>query len=111
MLLNIPIDPTQPDHQFTIELEKVVYTLRFQLNSRTNQWIMSILTEDETVLVDSIAIVANSGLIDQYGNQNLPPGEFYCLDMTGQNEEPTTESLGVTHLLIYMESGTDVTDV
>lgn len=104
MIRNIPIDTSQPDHLFTIDLEGVVYTLRFRLNSRTGRWVMNVLTELGVLIVGAIPLVVNQGLTKRYGKSSLPPGEIYVIDLSGENREPEERSFGLTHLLVYVES-------
>lgn len=103
-LIEIPIDPAQPDHQFYLELEKVVYLFRFMLNSRSGRITMNIYTEDGTLIVGGIPLVVNTALIGRFKLEDLPPGEIWVLDLTGAGAEPTQESFGKTHSLVYEES-------
>lgn len=106
--LQIPIDTTQPFHQFFLDLEQVVYQFTFKENQRSGRWTFDMGLEDGTPIVQGIPIVVMSSLIEQHKDSRLPPGEIWCVDLTGQNIEPVTGSFGSTHLLIYEESGTDV---
>lgn len=103
--LEIPLDISQPDHQFYLDLEKVVYLFHFRLNARSNRWMMSIYAEDgTTLLLGSIPLVVDWDLTGRFKNEELPPGKFAVLDLTGNAEEPTEDSFGTTHILVYVES-------
>ena len=104
MILNIPIDTSQPDHSFTLDLEGTVFLFKFRLNSRSGRWIMSIYTELEELIIGAIPLVINVGLIQRYGKSIIPRGEIYVLDLTGAEQEPTETSFGLTHLLVYVTS-------
>lgn len=106
-LIQIPFDPQQPDHVFSLELELVVYQFHFRLNARSNRWTMSILTEDGVLIAGGIPLVVSWPLTQRFRREELPPGEFYVLDLTGNNQEPGENSFGDTHALLYQES-TDV---
>lgn len=103
-ILEIPIDTQQPDHRFYLELERVVYLFHFRLNSRSNRWMMSLYSESGDLLAGGIPLVINFPLIGRFKREDLPPGEIYLLDMTESSQEPTSESFGTTHTLVYEES-------
>lgn len=103
-LLEIPIDVNQPDHEFYLDLEKVVYLFHFKLNSRTGRWIMDIKSEDGVLLAGAIPLVVNWALTDRFVREDLPPGSFWVFDLTGKDAEPSESSFGTTHVLLYEES-------
>lgn len=105
-IVNIPIDGVQPFHRFSIELDGRVYILKFRFNFRDSRWHMSILQEDETVLIAGIPLVVSWGLIRRFADERLPPGEFFVEDVTGENTEPGENSFGRTHFLRYREVDT-----
>ncbi len=105
--LEIPIDVNQPDHVFSIDLDKKIYLLRFMYNYRGERWTMTISDEAGTVLVAGIALVLNASLLSRFTNESLPPGTFFVLDTSGENAEPTEKSFEQTHTLIYAEVGTE----
>lgn len=103
-LRNIPIDKTQPNHEFSLTLEGVTYIFNFILNIRDGRWYMTIKRENGNVIVASIPLVVNSQLIGKFATKDLPPGEILCIDDTGKSLEPGPDSFGETHSLIYLES-------
>lgn len=104
MIREIPIDITQPDHNFTVDLEGTVFNLQFRLNSRTSRWHMDVRTEAGVEIVSGIPLVLNYPLLGRFKDVRLPLGEFYVLDNTGANQEPNDEAFGSTHSLVYEES-------
>lgn len=106
MILEIPIDSQQTDHEFSIELERVVYLLRFQFNFRANRWTMTVKAENGDVLVAGVPLVVNWPLLNRFRKTDLPPGTFFVMDSSGNDSEPTELSFGSTHKLLYAESTT-----
>ena len=110
-LINIPIDPVQPDHEFSIALDGTTYILGFQLNSRSGRWFMNIKNQNGVKLLDGIPLVVNYPLIRAHAKEGMPPGEFYVFDENGQNREIGETSFeDGTHVLIYAEEGTVINE-
>lgn len=106
--IRIPVRSDVKAYDFQVDLEGVIYTLDFGYNSRSKSWYMSIYDQQkEKLIIGDIPLQTNNTLTDQYVADGLPPGRFVLLDETGKGENPGPEDLGVTHKLIYQESGTD----
>lgn len=104
---NIPIDPFQPDQEFSMAMDGTVFVLRLTLNSRSNRWTLAIKQEDGTLLIAGIPIIINYPLLESHRFEGMPLGDILCLSESGEDIEPRdTESLGVTHSLVYRELGT-----
>lgn len=107
-VLNIPIDPNQPNHEFSIELDGVVYLMNFRKNFRSLRWVLTLKKEDGTVLVSGVPLVTGISILKQYPADDMPPGDLYVDDTTANNTEPGEEGFGNTHQLVYVEAGTTV---
>ena len=90
---------------FDIELDLVIYHLRFAWNSREGSWYMTIQDQNENDILTGIKIVPNYLLLDQYRYlQGLPPGDFFLFDLNQipENEQPDYNSLGKRYQLLYI---------
>lgn len=83
-------------------LDDVSYLLDFGWNERYQQWDLSILLPDETVILSGIKLVLNYQLFDTFEYLALPPGELYCVDTTEKETEVTRDNLGDTVQLVYI---------
>jgi len=105
--LQVPIDGSSPDHEFSMSLDGVIFLLRFMLNSRTDRWTMILKSEDGTILAAGMPIVLSTPLLASHKKEGMPAGDFICIDETEENNEPLgIEVFGVTHSLIYREAST-----
>lgn len=104
--LTIPIDVIQPNHEFSISLDGVIFVMNFKYNFRSDQWSLMLKKEDGTVLVSAVPLVTGSSLLGRYPNDDMPAGDLFVSDDTGNNAEPTKLSFANTHSLIYREVGT-----
>jgi hypothetical protein len=102
----IPVTNSNIDHQFSMELERVVYVFRIKWNFRAERWVMDLLAEDSTPLLTGLPLVTSWPLLAKFNDIRLPPGELFVFDSTNLNSEPGEESFGVTHFLLYRESTT-----
>lgn len=101
----IPINTAFPWYTTTIALSGVSYTLRFRYNTRNTRWEMDIADGAGNDILDGIVLLINNDLTFQYQTalSNLPVGNFFVVDKTGQGMQPTQFSFGTTHSLIYAD--------
>ena len=102
--LEIPTNSDNEHFDFEIDLEGTVYTLEFKYNKRRDLWTMAILDASENLLLGDIPLLVDVPLLDQYVNENLPPGRFILLDETGEQRDPGRNDLGTTIKLFYDEA-------
>lgn len=102
-LINIPVRFDLPSHTMRIELNIVVYTLRFKWNSRACCWFMDIADAENMDIVNGIAVRSNVDMIGHIKNDSLPPGLFLSYDETGQSRDPDRETFGNEVKLFYQE--------
>jgi len=86
----------------TLEQNDYLFTLRF--NSRQDRWIMDIQLPDETDLLIGIPLLVSFPLTFRFRDTRLPPGQFFVIDETGQERNPTRDNLGTDIKLLYSES-------
>lgn len=100
----IPIRSDIPSYQFQITLEGVVYTMRFYFNTRLDRWIMDVSNVDGELIVAGIPLLVNLPLLDRFRDERLPPGRFILIDETGENRNPSRDSMGDDYKLLYQEA-------
>jgi hypothetical protein len=103
-LIEIPVDRQSPDNQFTITLDKVVYTLRIKQNDRTGRFFLDIMDENGLPLAMGIALVVSYNLLEEYHTIGLPPGDLFIMDTKEQNTEPDENNFGESVVLLYNEA-------
>ena len=102
--LVIPVRNDLPAYEFRIDLESVTYTMRFRYNLRMQRWIMDLADGDGEDIIAGIPILINLDLLRQYSRSNLPPGTLFCVDYSGEEQNPDRERFGDSALLLYEES-------
>jgi len=106
-LLTLPIDPVQPDQEFSISLDGTIYILGFQLNHRSKRWFMRISQENGTLLVSGVPLVISYSLLNRFKKPGMPPGDFVVIDNKNQDREVSEDSFDEgTHTFYYLETGT-----
>lgn len=103
-IVSVPVKFLSPDFTYQIDLDLVVYTLRFCLNERTGRYSMTISTEAGVEIIAGVAVVTNWVLLNRFKDARLPPGILFTCDMTGGTDEPNETNLGDTILLCYQEA-------
>jgi len=103
-LISLPVRNDLPEHQFRIEIEGTVYTLRFRWNQRYETWFMDIADAEDTDILNGVACLSNRDMIGHIRNNNIPPGIFITYDETGQERDPDRTTFGNDVKLFYEES-------
>lgn len=109
MSVVIPFFNTESNFRQEIILDNESYLFDFTWNERSEQWSMSILQPDETPLIYGVKLVLAYSLLDQFEYLDLPPGEFYCVDTTGDEIEVNRDNIGDTVELVYIPEAEVVT--
>ena len=94
-LLTLPVDVENANYDFNISLDGVVYNLEYYWNERAALWQMSVYDSTrENLLLGSIPLVLDFPLTYQYVADELPPGDFLVINLTGDSTPPNRNNLG-----------------
>lgn len=102
--MSLAIMPARNDlpwYRFKITLEGVIYTLRFNYNTRMARWMMDICDASNNALVLGLPVLLERNIAGQYAFTGLPENVFFSTDDTNQGNQPTRLSFGTTHTLWY----------
>lgn len=105
-ILIVPRDGDLANFEFLIELESVVFRLKFKFNQRESVWYLDIFDELQAPLRTGIKLVVNYPLLTRLRTQTRPPGEFLASDSRTNPTPPNLDELGSTVPLTYIESTT-----
>ncbi len=98
----IPIAQGSAFFQHRVELEGVVYVLDFAWVARAGCWSLAVYTDDGTLTIAGIAIVANRPLLARFHHLAVPPGEMFFMSLAGDTPAPGFE--GLTELVYFTEA-------
>lgn len=101
--LTVPARNDLPWYQFSIVLSGVVYTLTFRYNGRMSRWMMNITDSSGTDLLNGIPCLIGVSMTGRFVELGLPDGDFFCIDDTNQDTQPTRDSFGIDHTLLYSD--------
>lgn len=85
-----------PEFAQQVQLEGRTYRMRARWNTHGQAWDMDILTAQRELIVAGIRLVGGAGLLAQFRDDRLPPGELLVIG------EPSRDSVQ----LVYRESTT-----
>jgi hypothetical protein len=97
----LPLIPSNPDYQFSTELDGTVYVVQVRWNDRAESWFFSLLTSDEEPLISGSAIVLGSVIGIRSLDTRVPTGTFIVSDLSGENREPGFNDLGSRVVMSY----------
>lgn len=101
--LFIPLLAKEPHQEQFTTLDGRSYIIRFDWNQRIQRWTFSMLQSNGTALLLNKGLVLGSDLLRQTRHDTrIPQGSLVCIDTTGQNTDPTLDTLGVDHLLLFI---------
>lgn len=102
-LLTVPARNDLPWYKFRISLSGTVFTLYFRYNVRCDRWLMDVYDASDTPIFQGAPILVNFNLLAQYPTLPLPNGTLFAVDDTGNQQQPTLQSFGLTHSLYYAD--------
>lgn len=82
-------------------LDGFSYLFDFVWNEISEQWSMSILLPGEVPMVSGIFLVLGYNLLEIHQHLNIPQGDLFCIDTTGDEVEITRLNMGDTVKLVY----------
>jgi hypothetical protein len=92
----IPTVAGEPYYTQRTRLDGRDYNLHFAWNEREERWRLSIHDDEDVPLVRGLKLVANWPLLRFYRfDPRVPPGELMVVDLTGSNEPPGLDDLGI----------------
>lgn len=92
----IPTVQGEPYYSQRTRLDGREYNLHFAWNQREERWYLSLHDETDAPLVSSIKLVTNWPLLRFWRfDPRVPPGELMVVDLTGNDEPPGIDELGV----------------
>lgn len=103
-LFDLPVRNDVTNYDFDVELDGVVFNLRFYFNSRDEYWYLDLRTEAGAPLILGRRIVVDGPLTKRFRDAGLPAGEIGLVDMRQKAIEATQESFGVDNLLMYLDA-------
>lgn len=78
----IPFKNQFPSFTEEITLEGIPYIFRFDWNSRAFFWSMDIYDRERNPLLSGRKLFLYLGLLKQFPDRGLPPGEIYIVDLS-----------------------------
>lgn len=99
--LSIPTFNSTDDYTQSTTLDGKDYVFRFQYNTRSGFWFMSLYDNDESPIVEGRKVVVNRDLLHGVTDARRPVGALVCLEVHDGVDEPTRDSFGVDHVLHY----------
>lgn len=103
-VVEMPVRSDVKAYEFQIELDGVIYTLKFHFNSRAERWVMDIADFGGTELITGLFLLTNIDLNAQFVGEDIPPGRFILIDETGAERNPGFDDLGNDIKLLYEEA-------
>lgn len=103
-LVKLPVDSLRPNYSFKIDLEGVTYTLSFRYNTRDVIWAMDVADEGGVIILSGIPLVLGTILLERFPDSNIPPGDFFVLNLEDETAEATRDNFGTDVLLMYEEA-------
>lgn len=90
----LPLEPSNPNYEFTTSIDSVPYQFRFRWNSRASAWFMDIREQDDTPIVLGVKVVLGTSLGRRSTHPLFSSGAFRAIDTTNKGLEATLDDLG-----------------
>lgn len=103
-LFDMPVIAEEQNHEFSIELDSVVFLLRLYFNTRDAFWYLDVRKEDGTAIYLGRRLTVEFPVMARIQDANKPAGEFALIDLRSQDIEAAFDTLGVDNPLIYLDA-------
>lgn len=78
-----------------------VYVFTWQWNQRLGRWTMGLADQDGVAIASGLVLVTDFPLLSLVTDERKPPGTLAVYDTQTPATDPTLDSLGVRHLMLY----------
>jgi hypothetical protein len=92
---------TRGSATFRTQLDGRDYVFVLQWNQRMSRWTMDIADQDSVPIASGIVLVVEFPLLSLVTDERKPPGSLAIVDLQSPKIDPTLESLGSRHQLVY----------
>lgn len=98
----LPVQPGEPDQEFSTNIEGERYLFRFRWNARDAAWFMDIRESDDDPVVLGVKVVIGVWLGVWSVHQLFLQGVFVAYDTSGELRDATFEDFGTrVHVVWY----------
>lgn len=105
--LVIPVDNSLGNYTQRVVLDGTVYLLGFRWNDEMGRWILDVSDSSSNPLLLGTPVLEEVDLLARFQGivTGLPPGKLVAIDGTGQRQDPTAATFGVSVQLCYIPAG------
>lgn len=96
-MIEIPLN-ISPEQTFNIILGEETYDMRVVLNSRLEQWSISV-SQNGVSIIEGVALVGGIDIFNQY---NIPLSNAYVVNINNGRLDPTRLNLGFAAKLMLL---------
>lgn len=101
MPLTIPLIPSEPYYEFSIDLEDSLYTFEVSWNDRGQYWHFSLYDDTRQAISHNNVILLGSFPAWNVISDNAPPGVFSVVDLSGSSVDAGFDDIGTRVSLRY----------
>ena len=101
-VFGIPTSTTLPYYQLEVELDGVVYRLRFKFNERDEAWYLDFLDLEDNFLRAGLRVVNDWTLLRLWQLASAPAGEMIAVSDEQQTTVAQIDELGKSVILTYL---------
>lgn len=91
------------NYEYTVDLDGVVFALRFLYNSRDAHWYIDLSSEAGVPLRSGIKLTTGNPLLLGWRALTRPAGEIFMIDPSGLEREADFSAIGVDVFLTYLD--------
>lgn len=99
----MPMRNDFPSYTFKSDLTDVIYTINVRFNTRMQRWIIDVLDASGNPIVVGLPVLLEVDLYGRFVRETLPAGKLIPIADTLDQPQPTRNSFGNTHSLLYVQ--------
>lgn len=103
-IIEIPVRSDIPSYELKMELEAVIYSLKFRWNERMALWFFTMADEEGVEVISGLPVQTNVDIKGRFKQAGTPPGRFLSYDETGKARDPDRSNFGNEIKFLYEEA-------
>lgn len=102
-VFTLPMRNDFPAYTFRVDLSNVIFTISVRYNTRMSRWIVDVQDSSGNPIVMGLPVLLEGDLYSRFGRAALPEGIMVAIADTLDQLQPTRNSFGNTHSLLYVD--------
>lgn len=95
--------PPGPRWSMDVQLDRRVFTIRANYNTRMETWTIDLIAGDGQRLLAGVRVVKDYPLLPGWRDERFPQGQLFAVSPSNRNRDPVRNDFDTAFRLVYVE--------